>query len=43
MVSFFIRPSPFVLSHEGTELQKRVWDELMAKLEVIEPDIAKDL
>ena len=35
--------SPFVQSKEGYKLQKRVWEELMAKLEKIKPGISGNL
>jgi len=37
------KPSPFVLSKEGLKTQKRVWDELNAKLEKIQPGILADI
>jgi hypothetical protein len=37
------RPLPFVLSKEGLKTQKRVWDELNAKLEKIQPGILADI
>ncbi|MCJ1357020.1 MAG: hypothetical protein MMC33_007016 [Icmadophila ericetorum] len=36
-------PSPFVLSEEGQKTQKRVWEELNAKLEKIEPGITSNI
>ena len=38
-----VDPSPFVLSEEGKLAQKRVWEELLQKLETIEPGISKNL
>ena len=35
-------PSDFVLSAEGKNTQDRVWEELMAKLEAIEPGITNN-
>jgi retinol dehydrogenase-12 len=35
--------SAFVKSKEGEKTQKRVWEELMAKLEKISPGISADL
>ncbi|KAI9750398.1 MAG: hypothetical protein M1815_001839 [Lichina confinis] len=37
------RPAPLVLGSEGAETQKRVWDELSKKLEVIHPGILENL
>jgi hypothetical protein len=37
------RPSAFVLSEEGSKTQKRVWDELNAKLEKIQPGILSNI
>ena len=36
------KPAPFVTSKEGKELQDRVWDELVKKLEVIEPGVTSN-
>ncbi|KAF2022025.1 NAD(P)-binding protein [Aaosphaeria arxii CBS 175.79] len=36
-------PSPFVLSPEGGVVQKRVWNELVTKVEAIKPGITSDL
>jgi len=36
-------PSAFVLSEEGSKTQKRVWDELNAKLEKIQPGILSNI
>ena len=36
-------PSPFVLSEEGAETQKRVYSQLLAVLEEIEPGITKNI
>lgn len=36
-------PSPLVASKEGEEAQRRVWDELRAKLEEIQPGISNNL
>jgi NAD(P)-dependent dehydrogenase (short-subunit alcohol dehydrogenase family) len=36
-------PSPFVRSQEGIRTQKRVWDELKAKLETIQPGVLANL
>lgn len=35
-------PSPFVLSPEGSKAQDRVWKELVAKLETIQPGVTKN-
>jgi hypothetical protein len=37
------RPSAFVQSEEGSKTQKRVWDELNAKLEKIQPGILSNI
>jgi len=37
------RPSDFVLSDEGMQTQKKLWRELMAKLEAIHPGIMQNL
>ncbi|CZR63677.1 related to light induced alcohol dehydrogenase Bli-4 [Phialocephala subalpina] len=37
------KPSPLVLSEEGAVLQKKLWDQLLKKLEVIQPDIEKNI
>ncbi|PSN61545.1 short chain dehydrogenase [Corynespora cassiicola Philippines] len=36
-------PSPYVLSKEGYTMQNRVWEELGAELELIQPGIMKNL
>jgi len=33
------RPSPFVRSEEGAKMQAKIWAELSAKLETIQPGI----
>ncbi len=35
--------SPFVLSEEGQRVEKKVWRELIEKLERIQPGISKNL
>ncbi|KAI9777898.1 MAG: hypothetical protein M1816_004387 [Peltula sp. TS41687] len=37
------RPAPLVLSPDGVEAQKRVWAEVMEKLEAIQPGIAENI
>jgi NAD(P)-dependent dehydrogenase (short-subunit alcohol dehydrogenase family) len=37
------RPSEFVMSKEGEEVQSRVWEELVAKLEKIRPGVTSNL
>jgi hypothetical protein len=37
------RPSTFVRSEEGAKTQKRVWSELNAKLEKIQPGILSNI
>ena len=36
-------PSKFVRSAEGKKVQDKVWEELMAKLEAIQPGITENL
>ncbi len=36
-------PSPFVLSGEGAAIQKRVYSELLAILEGVQPGISKKM
>jgi hypothetical protein len=38
-----VPPSAYVLSEDGRKMQKRVWAELTAKLEVIEPGVTSNL
>jgi retinol dehydrogenase-12 len=38
-----VPPSAYVLSEEGRKMQKRVWAELAAKLEAIEPGVTSNL
>ncbi|KAL6705096.1 hypothetical protein ACN47E_007355 [Coniothyrium glycines] len=35
-------PSPFVLSAEGKEVQERVWEELLARLDRVKPGLAQE-
>ena len=37
------RPGPLVVGPEGPEIQKKVWDELAAKLEKIQPGIMNNV
>jgi len=37
------RPSPFVRSEEGAKAQKKVWSELNAKLEKIQPGVVSNV
>ncbi|KAF8854286.1 NAD(P)-binding protein [Acephala macrosclerotiorum] len=37
------KPSPLVLSEEGAQLQKKLWDQLLKKLEAVRPGIEKNI
>ena len=37
------RPSELVLSEEGKELQARLWDQTMKKLEMIQPGLSQSI
>lgn len=41
--SLVVEPSEFVRSKEGLQVQKKVWVELMAKLEAIDPGVTANL
>ena len=40
MANVWYRPSELVLSEEGKELQERLWEQTMKKLEIIQPGIS---
>ncbi len=43
VLTLISRPSTFVRSEEGAKTQKRVWSELNAKLEKIQPGILSNI
>jgi retinol dehydrogenase-12 len=38
-----VRPGPMVLGSDGLTLQKKVWDQLVRELEIIEPGISHNI
>ena len=43
LIRVYFRPAPLVRSEEGAKAQKKVWDELSAKLEKIQPGIMQNV